>query len=336
MKAHLAIQLAVFAVTALARTEVMLPLYTPPGGIPARPDWQAAVDAIRDNQDMHFYVVINPNSGPKNTSSPGNMGSCNLWNATDPNDPDYLEHGCNRDWSTNVHILNQFQNVQTLGYIATGYGNVDRRSIEQIEEDIAEWAAWDIARTWNLNEVGNISIHGLWFDEAGITLGNRTEYLALTSYARQVFTTTGPSPRHQFSIVMNPGSNPDQNYEDDLFGMADAVVVRETCWTSVASADCPPPYEPFDYATLRNGFGLPYNELYRNKTVVLVHQVRGPPAANNQTLYEQVKGVVGLGLHSTYFTSGNWSETRLLPASVGVVAESLSRANNETSAGVAL
>lgn len=195
-------------------------------------------------------------------------------------------------------------------------------------------AAWDTARTWNLNEVGNISIHGLWFDETGITLGNRTEYLTLTSYARQVFSTTGPSPRHQFSLVMNPGSNPDQNYEDALFDMADAVVVRETCWTSVAGGDCPPPYEPFDYAKLRDGFGLPHNAAYRNKSVVIVHQVHDPPAANNQTLYEQIKGVVGLGLHSTYFTSGNWSETRLLPASVGVVAEFLSRANNETIAGV--
>lgn len=344
----LALLIAAFVATASARTEVMLPLYAAPGGTQAKPDWQAAVDAIRNNPDMHFYVVINPNSGPQNTSAPGNGGSCNLWNTTDPND--YLEHGCNRDWSTNVHIINQLDNAQTLGYVATGYGNPDRRSIAQIEDDIAEWyaikptltiqpftltnphprAAWDTAHTWNANEVGNISIHGLWFDETGITLGNLTQYSSLAAYARQVFSSTGPSPRHQFSLVMNPGSNPNADYEPHLFAMSDAVVTRETCWTRVASeADCPGNYVPFDYAGLENGAGLPYDDVYRNKSVVLVHQVRDPPVANNETLYAQIRGVVGLGLHSAYFTSGEWNETMMEPASVGVVAEFLSRANGE-------
>lgn len=129
---------------------------------------------------------------------------------------------------------------------------------------------------------------------------------------------------------MNPGSNPDRDYEPHLFAMADAVVVRETCWTEVGSDVCPGNYVPFDVATLAPGSGLPYDDTLRPKSVVLVHQVRDPPAANNETLYEQIRGVVGLGLHSTYFTSAEWNVTTMAPATVGVVAEFLSRANNET------
>jgi hypothetical protein len=39
--------------------------------------------------------------------------------------------------------------------------------------------------------------------------------------------------------MSTPGSNPGANHEPYLFVISDAVVMRETCWTSVAStADC--------------------------------------------------------------------------------------------------
>ncbi|KXX73503.1 Spherulin-4 [Madurella mycetomatis] len=350
MKPFTLLRLVGFAAVAVARTEVMLPLYTAPGGATPEPDWQAAVDAIRNNPDMHFYVVINPNNGPRNTSFPGNPGSCNVWNEAD--NSDWIPHGCNKDWSTNVDILNQLPNVQTLGYVYTRYGDTASRSIAEIEEDIAECVsrthpnfltttrtrhnshphsasgrAWRDENTWTGR--GNISIHGIWFDETGISIGNRTEYTQLTDYARRVFDEKDPADRGLFSIVMNPGSNPDQDYEPHLFAMSDAVVVRETCWTEVGSVECPGNYVPFDVSTLAPGSGLPHDDALRPKSVVLVHQVRDPPAANNETLYEQIQGVVGLGLHSTYFTSAEWNVTTMLPASVGVVAEFLSRANNE-------
>ncbi|KAM7192973.1 Spherulin-4 [Rhypophila sp. PSN 637] len=338
MKSNIILALTGLATTVMARTEIMLPLYAAPGGIFGSAEWNATIDAIRANPDMHFYVVINPNNGPKNTSSPGNGGSCNLAG------PDYIEHGCNKDYSTNLARINALPNAQTVGYIYTRYGDQNNRSIDSIKEDIAEWALWDNATTWNFNEIANISIHGLWFDETGTTIGNRSEYEELTSYARDVFATTGPSPRNQFSIIMNPGSNPQTDYEPFLFAMADAVVTRETCWTSVPSdpsdpyGDCLGDYTPYDYREMYQGLGnrtagLPDDPALNSKAVVIVHQVVDPPEANNQTLYEQILGTVRLGVHSAWFTSGNWSQETRLPASVGVVSEFFSRANREVNGG---
>ncbi|KAK3314302.1 Spherulation-specific family 4-domain-containing protein [Apodospora peruviana] len=338
MKSSLFTSLSGLTITVMARTEIMLPLYAAPGGTTTSAEWSATIDAIRANRDMHFYVVINPNNGPKNTSTPGNPGGCNVHDTTDPNFDPFIEHGCNRDYSTNLAKINQEPNAQTVGYIYTRYGDETLRSREEIEKDITEWALWDKAATWSFGVEANISIHGLWFDETGIDIGNRSEYEHLTSFARNEFATKGPQPRNQFSIIMNPGSNPTTEYEPFLFQMADAVVTRETCWTSTPNEDCAGTYTPYDYREMYQGLGnktagLPKDPALNSKAVVIVHQVVDPPTANNQTLYEQILGTVRLGVHSAWFTSGNWSQETRLPASVGFVSEMFSRANNETAGG---
>lgn len=142
MKSNVILILGGLAATVLARTEIMLPLYAGPGGSTTSAEWNATIDAVRRNPDMHFYVVINPNNGPKNTSSPGNGGGCNVHTNEKPGDFDaYIEHGCNRDYSTNIAKLNALPNVQTVGYIYTRYGDQSNRSIAEIQEDIAEWYA---------------------------------------------------------------------------------------------------------------------------------------------------------------------------------------------------
>jgi hypothetical protein len=47
-------------------------------------------------------------------------------------------------------------------------------------------------------------------------------------------------------------------------------------------------YEPFDFAWLKDGSGLPNDGVYGGRSVVLVHQVRDPPVAGTETLYAQV------------------------------------------------
>lgn len=323
---------AAIVAVALA-TEVMLPLYVYPGNATyTTPDWAAAVDAIRDNPDTHFYVVINPNNGPKNTSDPSgnNDGYCNV-----AGDPNYIDHGCNRDWTTHLAAINKLDNAQTIGYVytRTGYGETNKtRNTTAIKQDILEWSLWDTAPTWDEGETANISIHGIWFDEVSPSESSAAEMLDLASYANSTFGARNSSGQGPYSVIMNPGVNPDRDYEATLFGMASAVVTRETCFTSETNGDCPGTYTPFNYTDLAPGNGLPYDTALMAQTVVIVHEFRGPPVATNATLRRQIQGVVGLGIHSTYFTGGNWHETTVAPATIGTVADMLTQANMENGA----
>lgn len=336
--------LAALAATALARTNAMVPLYVYPGNSTwTNPDWAAAISAVKANPSVHFYVVVNPNSGPKNTSDPTgfNGGYCSA-----AGDPNYIPHGCNRDWTTHLAAFNKLSNAQTLGYVWTQYG---QRTEEDVRSDIAEWAAWDRAPTWTAGQTADISIHGLWFDEVGTDPGNHTTYLDLISYANETFAAAKSkskakikrSSKHkdEYTVVLNAGPVPNATYEAQLFGMSSAVVTKETCYTSDPAAhnvtwDCPAPYAPFAYTSLTAGDGLPHDSAFLPQTVVIVHQFAGPPAATMDALQEQVVGVVDLGLHSTYFTGGSWHQTTVAPATIGNVGKLLAQANGAVPSGM--
>ncbi|ROW03677.1 hypothetical protein VMCG_05366 [Cytospora schulzeri] len=325
MKSLLAV--AAFAASVFASTNVMVPLYVYPGNMTwTNPDWTAAVDAIRENPDTHFYVIINPNNGPRNTSDPSgfNGGFCQVYNNTD-----YIPHGCNRDWTTHMAAINELSNAQTIGYVYTRYGH---RPADEIKADILEWSQWHKAPTWEEGKKADISIHGLWFDEVGSSSGNSSGYLDLVQYANETFNAKG-SERGLYSVILNSGPVSEPSYETDLFNMASAVVTKETCYTNDpaslgVSSDCPEPYSPFNFKELSAGSGLPHNLDFLPQTVVIVHQFRGPPTATVKTLTKQIKGVVKLGLHSTYFTSGSWHNTTIVPATIGEVSRILSVAND--------
>lgn len=305
----------------------MVPLYVHPGNLTwTNPDWTAAVNAIKDNPHTHFYIIINPNNGPRNISDPSgfNGGFCQVYNNSD-----YIPHGCNRDWTTHLAAINKHHNAQTIGYVYTRYGE---RPAEEVKADILEWSQWHKEPTWNEGETADISIHGLWFDEVGGSSGNTSGYLDLIQYANQTFKANG-SKRGRYSVILNSGPVSDPSYEADLFNMASAVVTKETCYTSDADSlgvdwDCPEPYSPFEVGSLTAGNGLPHDSAFLPQTVVIVHQFRGPPTATIQMLTEQIEGVVNLGLHSTYFTSGSWHNTTMIPATIENVSKILSIANN--------
>lgn len=340
--------LAALAATALAGTNVMVPLYVYPGNTTwTNPAWSAAVSAIKANPDLHFYVVINPNSGPKNTSDPTgfNGGYCQVYN-----DTNYIPHGCNRDWTTHLASINERNNAQTIGYVYTSYG---ARDIDEVKADILEWSEWASEPTWTAGEDANIKMHGLWFDEIGADPGNYSYYQELITYANETFTgsssssskskkrsssSSSSSSRGAYTVVLNAGPVANATYEAQLFHMASAVVTKETCYTADPAAsgvswDCPMPYTPFDVADLSAGNGLPHQHAFLPQTVVIVHQFVGPPNATVQMLQDQIDGVVGLGLHSTYFTSGSWHNTTIEPATIGTVGEMLNVANGNGAAG---
>ncbi|KUI55238.1 Spherulin-4 [Cytospora mali] len=308
--------IAVFAASVFARTAVIVPLYVYPGNMTwTNPDWSAVVNAIKHHPHMHFFVIINPNNGPRNRSDPTgfNGGFCQVYNNTD-----YIPHGCNRDWTTHMSAISKLSNAQTIGYVYTNYG---QRPAEEVKADILEWSQWDKQPTWEEGKTADISIHGIWFDEVGTTSGNSSDYLELVKYANDTFHAKG-SKRGRYSVILNSGPVQDPTYEAELFKMSSAVVTKETCYTSDPASlgvswDCPEPYSPFEFAALTAGSGLPHNPAFLPQTVVLVHQFRGPPTATIQTLREQIEGVVSLGVHSTYFTSGSWHNTTLMPANIG-------------------
>lgn len=335
---RISFSLAALAATAvLAKTNVMVPLYVYPGNTTwTNPAWSAAISAIKSNPDLHFYVVINPNSGPKNTSDPSgfNGGYCNVYN-----DTNYIEHGCNRDWTTHLDSISSQENAQTIGYVYTNYG---ARDIDDVKADILEWSEWTREPTWTEGEEANIKMHGLWFDEMGTGSGNYSYYQELVTYANQSFTgssTGSPSKkRGDYMVVLNAGPVDNATYEAQLFNLASAVVTKETCYTadpdaSGVSWDCPAPYTPFDVTDLSAGNGLPHDSKFLPQTVVIVHQFVGPPNATVQMLQNQIDGVVDLGLHSTYFTSGSWHNTTIEPATIEQVGQILNVANGNGANG---
>lgn len=324
---------ALAASTVLAATNVMVPLYVYPGNTSwTNPAWSAAVAAVKANPALHFYLVINPNSGPSNTSDPSgfNGGYCQVYN-----DTNYIPHGCNRDWTTHLASLNKRSNAQTIGYVYTSYG---ARALDDVKADILEWAEWATAPTWTEGAEANIKMHGLWFDEIGSDSGNYSYYQELVTYANETFASAGPKNRGAYTVVLNAGPVPNATYEAQLFHLASAVVTKETCYTSDPAAsgvtwDCPAPYTPFAVANLSAGHGLPHDPALLPQTVVIVHQFTGPPNATVQMLQDQIDGVVELGLHSTYFTSGSWHNTTLEPATIGAVGDMLNVANGNAAAG---
>lgn len=141
-------------------------------------------------------------------------------------------------------------------------------------------------------------------------------------------------------MVLNAGPVANASYEAQLFGLADAVVTKETCYTTdpaalgdaAVVADCPEPYEAFNVSALTPGNGLPHDAALRAQAVVIVHQFVGPPVATVESLREQVQGVMDLGVHSTYFTSGSWHQTTLTPATIGNVGDLLNGGDGDLEA----
>lgn len=107
---------------------VALPLYMyPSAGI-----WQPLYDAMNNNPQVTFNIIINPNSGPGGS----------------PPDSNYI---------ANISVLNSYKNSNMLGYVHTSYGS---RSLTDISSDI------DTYQSWSTYTNSNISLGGIFVDES--------------------------------------------------------------------------------------------------------------------------------------------------------------------------
>ncbi|KAG2164743.1 hypothetical protein VTO58DRAFT_103262 [Aureobasidium pullulans] len=106
---------------------VALPLYI----YPSSGAWQSLYDAVTNNPNVTFDVIINPNSGPGGS----------------PPDSNYI---------AGVSKMNSYSNVNMVGYVHTSYGD---RALSDIEADI------DTYQSWSTYSNANIALKGIFVDE---------------------------------------------------------------------------------------------------------------------------------------------------------------------------
>lgn len=89
-------------------------------------------DRINASTDLNFVLIINPDSGPSNSTSLTGQ----YFNA--------------------VEQFANVANVQTVGYVRTGYGT---RAVNDIVQDIQSYANWSTINP-------QLTVHGIFFDES--------------------------------------------------------------------------------------------------------------------------------------------------------------------------
>lgn len=93
-----------------------------------------ATSRIDNNPDLHFLIVINPNSGPGEPPAP------------------------DANYSRELPLFNAKENVTTVGYVRMQYC---KRSIEKVYDDVAVYAGWSKDHDSN-----GIYVEGIFLDEA--------------------------------------------------------------------------------------------------------------------------------------------------------------------------
>jgi hypothetical protein len=96
----------------------------------------AEINSIDNNPDLHFLIVINPNSGPGEPPAP------------------------DANYSRELPLFNAKENVTTVGYVRMQYC---KRSVEQVFDDVTVYGGWskDHEATGN-----GIYVEGIFLDEA--------------------------------------------------------------------------------------------------------------------------------------------------------------------------
>jgi hypothetical protein len=89
--------------------------------------------SIRQYPNLNFIIIINPASGPGASSSPDG------------------------NYTREIPQLNAHTNVQTVGYVATGYAT---RSLDDVFQDIKTYATWRDNKS-----VPGLGMDGIFLDE---------------------------------------------------------------------------------------------------------------------------------------------------------------------------
>ena len=162
---------------------IILPLYLYPGADGTA--WNDVFSTIEANPAAQWQVVINPNSGPGTTGVPS------------------------AEFISVIAKLNIYPNVNTVGYVATSYGD-DKKGIAAVN------AETDVYASWASYGGANIAIGGIYFDEVSSDVSKLPFYQTVADHARSSF----KSSAH---VVFNPG----YRAPTQLFSYADTIVEFE-------------------------------------------------------------------------------------------------------------
>lgn len=160
---------------------IILPLYLYPGDNGAA--WNDVFTTIEAYPGAQWQVVINPNSGPGTTGY--------------PSDSNFI---------SGIAKLNSYSNVNTVGYVATSYGNKDVSTVNAETDVYASWAGYSGA---------NIAIGGIYFDEV-----SSEETSSIYSFYQTVAAHVRSSFKSSAHVVFNPG----YRAPTQLFSYADTIV----------------------------------------------------------------------------------------------------------------
>jgi hypothetical protein len=224
---------------------VFLPLYLHPYNASS---WSAVTTAVAANPTLHFQIVVAPNLS-------------NIY-------PDI-------NYQNAISGLNNFSNVQTLGYVPTSWANRDQTAVMG---DISAYAAWSNFST------ANIAVQGIFFDEAPSLPNSATlSYMkTISTYARRAL---GPGRGH---ITFNPGVVVDPLF----YNMVDDMIIFENSW-----------------AEFNTTFLTTMNWDLLQKSTVLVHNFTGNDAMQADLINNITDANVG-GLLIT--TSDGYTDTSSL------------------------
>ena len=200
-------------------TAIFLPLYL----YPFNSSWDSVTKSIAQYPDLNFQIVVAPN----------------LANVIP--DVNYITH---------LQILNNYTNVQTLGYVPTNWAT---RNITTVQAEISCYAAWA-----NFT-AANIGVSGIFFDEApsANTTDNLTYMSNVTAYARALL------GHGKDKITYNPGVTVDESW----YKIADEIIIYENTWAA------------FNLSKL-----IVIPEELQNKSIYLIHNFTGDTTLQNELI----------------------------------------------------
>lgn len=244
-------------------TKMLLPLYR----YPEDGSWDNIYSTIQKNPALTFQVILNVDSGPGDSSGP------------------------NSDFAQATAKLNAYPNVETLGYVHTGYGATSQ---DDVNQNVSAWNAW------NSYSGANASIHGIFYDEVHNTEGDDSDVSYMQSLVQAALTTFASRP----TIVFNPGSKPEHL---EFYDLADYVVVFET----YAS----------EYSDTVLSENVPTG--YANQSAILIPDFASVGTASQAETW--LKSMVNAGIASAHILNYDYlqSTSNENPAAIGSIASAL-------------
>ncbi|RYP65693.1 hypothetical protein DL771_008192 [Monosporascus sp. 5C6A] len=276
--------------SAVAATDLLLPLYNAPGTNGAA--WASVREALVQHPDVNATIVVNVNNGP---------------GAGPPT----------ADWIAGGQALGSLPNVNLIGYV---HSSRCQRRVEEMQAEVTAWANW---------RPQGVSINGIFIDEAPYN-GNCTDYMRdLTAHIREVADLDVVVYNPGFPatpLALQPYYDVNPTYVSALETcFATMTNGNDQCDEPYTKYDQGGYGTTID-STLRDWVGV---QNYR-RTAILIHgyhDTNGLYTANDETLSGLLRAVVDRGIGAAVFTTNQWTTPDAEPADIGTMVALLSLAN---------